>query len=152
MMLPGSTRSPERGKRPTAADARASVPSTGAGQSLYPPLVGSWGSGIFDDDLASDLRDEWQDALERGSSPEEATSKLLSGLGSEVADDQDDGPVFWIALATLQLDAGALQRAVAERDTSAIPTNLERWRGDADSDDFADRERLLSDLERRLNG
>jgi hypothetical protein len=91
MTLPGSTRSPERGKRPTAADARASVPSTGAGQSPYPPLVGSWGSGIFDDDLASDLRDEWQDALERGSSPEEATSKLLSGLGSEVADDQDDG-------------------------------------------------------------
>jgi hypothetical protein len=114
--------------------------------------MGSWGSGIFDDDLASDLRDEWQDALERGSSPEEATSKLLAGVGSEVADDQDDGPVFWIALATLQLDAGALQRTVAERATSAIPTNLERWRGDADSDDFAERERLLSDLQRRLNG
>jgi hypothetical protein len=39
-----------------------------------------------------------------------------------------------------------------ERATSAIPANLERWRGDADSDDFAERERLLSDLERRLNG
>jgi hypothetical protein len=114
--------------------------------------MGAWGTGIFDDDLASDLRDEWHDAVEGGSSTDEATSALLGGFGSEVADDEDDGPVFWIALAALQLEAGALQRTVGEQAISAIPKNLERWRGEADTAAFAERERLLSDLQFRLSG
>ena len=95
--------------------------------------MGAWGTGIFDDDLPSDLRDEWQDAVDGGASPDEATSALLAGIGTEVGEDEDDGPVFWIALAALQLDAGALQRAVVERANLAIPATLERWREDADS-------------------
>jgi hypothetical protein len=106
--------------------------------------MGAWGTGIFDDDLPSDLRDEWQNAVDGGASPDEATSALLAGIGAEVGEDEDDGPVFWIALAALQLDAGALQRAVVERANLAIPATLERWREDADSDAVAERERLLS--------
>jgi hypothetical protein len=113
--------------------------------------VGAWGTGIFDDDLAADLRDEWQEAVEGGSSPTEATSALVAGLGSEVADDEDDGPVFWIALAALLLEQGALDREVAERAKAAIPSNLARWREDAEADDLAERERVLGDLLRRLD-
>lgn len=39
--------------------------------------MGAWGSAIFSDDTAADLRDDWKDLLGEGLSPEEATKKLV---------------------------------------------------------------------------
>jgi hypothetical protein len=39
--------------------------------------MGSWGPGIFSDDVASDVRDDWREAIAEGLSPEDATDRLV---------------------------------------------------------------------------
>jgi hypothetical protein len=48
-------------------------------------------------------------------------------------------PVFWIALAALQLEAAEVTPAVAARAVQAIPANLSRWREEATAEDFTAR-------------
>jgi len=111
--------------------------------------VGAWGAGIFDDDVALDVRDAWEDALADGASPAEASRRLSRAFSEHIAD-TDDGPIFWLALASLQLEAGALEPEVAQRARSSVQPNLERWRDEATPDDYAARESELTELERWL--
>jgi hypothetical protein len=38
--------------------------------------VGTWGPGIFSDDLAADVREDFRDLISQGLTPEEATERL----------------------------------------------------------------------------
>lgn len=40
--------------------------------------MGTWGTAIFSDDLAADVRDDWREAILDGLDREEATQKLLA--------------------------------------------------------------------------
>jgi hypothetical protein len=112
--------------------------------------MGAWGTGIFDDDLAADMRLEWSHSVAAGGSPADATAALIDGLGTDVRDDPDDGPVFWIALAALQVEAGALDEGVASQARDSFPPNLARWRNESTPEDAAERERVLGELNERL--
>jgi len=112
--------------------------------------MGAWGTGIFEDDVAADVRGEWEDAVGSGSSVSDATAALIGGLGADFIPDVDDGPVFWIALAALQVEAGEVAPDVAARAVEAIPANLSRWREEATAEDLAAREQVLGALEQRL--
>lgn len=112
--------------------------------------MGAWGTGLFDDDIAADIRGVWEAAIGRGDSPEAATAAVLNDLGSEMADDPDDGPILWITLAALQTDANAVHTEVKSRALDAMPQNIERWRRDASAEDAAERERVLHGLRERL--
>jgi hypothetical protein len=113
--------------------------------------VGTWGTGIFENDLAVDVEAAWSEAIGRGVSPADATDGVIASLGADVIDDQDDGPVFWLALATLQMDAHALDATVREHAQSAISQNLARWRDEASKSDAAEREHVLNELGARLS-
>jgi hypothetical protein len=120
-------------------------------RSAYPSAsMGAWGTGVFEDDVAADVRGEWEDAIESGSSVPDATAALIDGLGADFIPDQDDGPVFWIALAALQLEAAEITPEVAARAVEAIPANLSRWREEATEEDVSARERVLSELQHRI--
>ena len=112
--------------------------------------MGVWGTGIFEDDAAADVRGEWEAAVASGSSVSDATAELIGGLGADFIPDEDDGPVFWIALAALQLEAAEVMPDVAARAIEAIPANLSRWREESSAEDFAAREQVLGELEHRL--
>jgi Domain of unknown function (DUF4259) len=112
--------------------------------------VGAWGTGIFEDDVAADIRGEWEEAVGSGSSAADATAAMIEGLGADFIPDEDDGPVFWIALAALRLEAGQVAPDVAARAVESIPANLARWRGEATDEDFEAREQVLRELEQRL--
>jgi hypothetical protein len=112
--------------------------------------VGTWGTGLFDDDLAADMQGIWEDAVGQGGSPSDATGRLMQELGAECAEDMDEGPVFWMTLASLQQDAGALDPEVKRRALEGIEPNLERWRDEATPEDAEERERVLSALRARL--
>jgi hypothetical protein len=113
--------------------------------------VGAWGVGLFEDDVAADVRAAWEGSIAEGRPPAEITARLIDGIGSAFIDDVDDGPVFWIALAALQLEADALDPNVAQRAAAPIPVNIERWHEEADPDEAAHRERALDDLLRRVS-
>jgi hypothetical protein len=81
--------------------------------------MGTWGASIFANDLAADLRGDWREMLEDGTTPEAATDHLLREYASALAD-PDDGPVFWLALAAVQQSTGRLLDRVRDEALSII--------------------------------
>jgi hypothetical protein len=83
--------------------------------------MGSWGSGIFDDDLALDIRAAFEREIESGADVPTATHKVLQQFAS-AAKDSDDSPVVYLALAALQLELGALQPEIRTKALHIIRT------------------------------
>jgi hypothetical protein len=117
--------------------------------------MGTWGSGIFDDDLALDIKGHFDDAVAGGTSPAEAAKALMqSELAQEIIeefseDERDE--MFWeesgglfFAVATLQLEHGVLQPDVREQTLRAI----DHWLALAEGD--VERTAMLEALESRL--
>lgn len=78
--------------------------------------MGTWGTGIFDNDDASDLREEFRDLIAAGRSAEEATAELVESHGA--GDGDLEVHDFWLALAATQhalghVGAGVIERALA---------------------------------------
>jgi len=104
--------------------------------------VGVLGTGLYDDDTAADVRDQWRDLVSSGVDPVEATSRLIAGFESELDDPEVAGP-FWLALADTAWRAGRLEPRVLERARAvlATPHELNRWTG-------KDRDRRAAILDR----
>ncbi|CAB4946679.1 unannotated protein [freshwater metagenome] len=124
----------------------------------------SWYSGLFDDDdLAADVRGDWEAALAGGASPSRATRRLVEDWLDEVAGAPALAASFWIALAALQLHAGVLETDVRDRAVRAIGRgeDLQRWEAgpfgrvldedpDDDRDEVAVRRHVTTALRARL--
>jgi len=93
--------------------------------------MGTWGTGLFSDDTACDVRDEYRDLIAAGASGEEATTLLLDSW-KEILDDPDAGPVFWLALAVTQWKIGRLEESVKDKALVIIASgaDLKRWEVD----------------------
>ena len=70
-------------------------------------MMGAWGTAIFSDDYACDVRDDYVKEIIRGKTSEEATEAVKKTHLSTDPED-DDAPVFWIALAITQWKKGRL--------------------------------------------
>ena len=115
--------------------------------------MGTWGTGIFDDDLTCDVRDTFQDVLSRGGSVEAATAEVLSTFGDDVIGDSEDEPKLWLALAAAQLDAGMVTDEIRQAALRVIDdgTDLRNWEAqEATPDDVDSRSRALQELRVRL--
>lgn len=90
--------------------------------------MGAWGPGLFQDDTACDVRDEFLDLIGDGQSTEEATAALEGRWGTPQFD-PDDASVFWIALAATQARYGRLLPHVKDRAVAIIDAgaDLERF-------------------------
>jgi hypothetical protein len=122
----------------------------------------AWESGIFDDDLAADVRADWEDELAGGASAPEATRRLVEEWTDEVAGSPALAASFWIALAALQLRDDAIDTDVRDRAIRAIGRgeDLERWSrrpfdgleldGEDALDDLVARRHATADLRARL--
>lgn len=110
--------------------------------------MGTSGTGLFDDDVACDVRDEYIDLLTSGVAPAEATAALRQRWGAAL-DDPDDGPTFWLALAATQWKYGVLEAEVRDQALAVIAngSNLARWEG---SSAAKRRAKVLTELRRTL--
>ncbi len=90
--------------------------------------MGAWGTALFSDDTACDVREDYRDCIGDGLSGPQATDRLLDEWKSSV-DDPDEGGVFWLALAVTQWKCGRLEPRVQERALQAIASgsDLRRW-------------------------
>ena len=95
--------------------------------------MGTWGTAIFSDDLASDVRDDWRDLIAGGLSAQAATDEIAAQY-REVLQDTEVRGVFWLALALTQHRAGRLQGEVLRQALAVIEDGLDlaRW-GDDES-------------------
>lgn len=90
--------------------------------------MGAWGPGLYQDDVALDVRDYYKDQLHRGKEGEQITQELIA-QNSDILEDPDDGPVFWLALADVQWKMGRLENVVKQNALNIIDENVDlmRW-------------------------
>jgi hypothetical protein len=113
--------------------------------------MGTWGAGIFDDDVALDVRATFEDALSAGLNVAEAIQKVLEEL-AEAVEDEDDGPVVYLALSALQLEQGEVQPDIRDKALMIIATGqgLGRWE-EAGPDAVRERKQVLERLKGSLS-
>jgi hypothetical protein len=90
--------------------------------------MGVWGTGIFSDDTACDVRDRYRDLVGDGLAGQQATDLLLEEF-REALDDPEAAPVIWLALAATQWRCGRLEPRVQERALEVIDggSDMMRW-------------------------
>ena len=76
--------------------------------------MGTWGVGLLSDDTAVDVYGEYMDKYNDGVD-HAAIREVLEEDFADYLEDDDDGPVFWIALALAQWECGVLAPDVQER-------------------------------------
>ncbi len=116
--------------------------------------MGTWGHGIFDNDIALDMRGEFEEALAEGLDAHAATQRVIATY-EESFEDFDEAPMVRLALAGLQLEHGSLEPWVRHQALAVIDAdpNLERWlegwdAGRAEAE--AERRKVLEGLKARL--
>ena len=110
--------------------------------------MGTWGTGLFSDDLAADLRGEFRDLIGEGLTTEAAVNRLQGEHESSVRDPEEES-VFWLALAETGWRLGRLQDTVLKNALRVIDSgqDLSRWE---DAADRKKREQILSKLRAKL--
>lgn len=111
--------------------------------------MGAWGTGIFQDDTAGDIRDEYRDHIGNGLSGPEATARILKSYASSLSDPGEAG-VVWLALAATQWKVGRLDNDTLQHALQVIDSgsDLEKW-GDATKDRAA-RKTVLEKLRAQI--
>ena len=112
--------------------------------------MGAWGTGLYQDDDTCDIKEEYLTYLRIGMSNEEALEELME-CNEDLIEDEEIGPLFWLALADTQWKYGRLTNEVKEKALEVINSgkDLERW--EEDNKLYEKRKKVLEDLKERLN-
>lgn len=96
--------------------------------------MGAWGPGLYQNDVALDVKDTYEDLLHKGVLDEEITDRILEEYADSLID-ADDGPVIWFALADIQQRRGRLDETVKEKTISFIDAgaDLPAWKNAPES-------------------
>ena len=114
--------------------------------------MGAWGTAVFSDDLAADVRGEWRELLLAGADPGEATARIKQSF-TEALEDPDEGVVFWLAFAAAQMETGRLADNVRDRALEIIDRGGDIARWEAEDPSLArQRQRALESLATKLRG
>lgn len=111
--------------------------------------MGAWGTALFSDDAAADVRDDYRDLIGDGFTSSQATQALVNEWCDALAD-SDQASVFWLALASTQWQCGRLEPRVKAKALKIIEegSDLRRWREDPKL--LKKREAVLSKLQGQL--
>ena len=110
--------------------------------------MGTWGTGLYSDDFAADLRGDFRDLLGEGLAGSAAVDQLMSDYADSLAD-PDEEPVFWLALADISWKLGRMDERVRENALRIIDEgrDLARWESPRDR---TKREAVLAKLRAQL--
>ena len=112
--------------------------------------MGAWGPGIFSDDTACDIRDDYREYLGEGLTGDQATARILGQYKSSLADPYD-AAVVWLALAATQWKLGRLEPDTLSQAFRVIDSGAGLLRWTAETKDYAKREAALEKLKTQLN-
>jgi Fe-S-cluster formation regulator IscX/YfhJ len=119
--------------------------------------MGAWGTGLWEDDLACDIQDEWNELLDEGMSPRKAAKIILKSWLEELEDYDDDmerqpdESILYISLAALQMRHRALTIGIKKKAIELIDkgADLELWE-DSDIQDYEERKKFLIEFKEKL--
>lgn len=77
--------------------------------------MGMWSYQIFGDDIALDVEDTFNEYLEDGYSNEDAANKVLEYFDYAIIEDRHSSVVVFLALASVQIEKGAVNSVVKEK-------------------------------------
>jgi hypothetical protein len=111
--------------------------------------MGTFGVGLFHDDVALDVRDQYLDLLASGASDEEAFRTMVREWNPSLADCDDEGPIFWLALAATQWEYGRLHPRAKAQALKIIDQgkDIDRW---AEAGLAKKRQAVLARLKKKL--
>jgi hypothetical protein len=94
--------------------------------------MGAWGTGIFADDIAADLRNDYRKLIGDGVAGPQATDTLIAQWTPQ--GDPDLEPVFWLGLALTQRSCGRLEERVKAEALRVIADGsaIQPWAGGPD--------------------
>lgn len=87
--------------------------------------MGTWGFNIFEDDLALDIKDAFQELIDEGETVEIATQIILEEFEDSL-EDFDEGVTAVLALGTLALEKGEITDRLKKELINAS-NNEEYW-------------------------
>ena len=110
--------------------------------------MGTWGTGLYSDDLAADLRGDFRDLVGEGVPASSAVDRLMSEYAESLSDPNEE-PVFWLALADTSWRLGRLADHVRDTALRIIDhgRDLARWESKRDR---SKREAVLANLRAQL--
>ncbi|GAB6563995.1 MarR family transcriptional regulator [Bacillus mobilis] len=115
--------------------------------------MGAWGTGLFDDDTTCDVKEQFIEYIEDGSSAGEATKLILEEYVDEfdIEEDLEVMSLVYIGLAAIQLEKGYLQEKVRSNAIALIErgADLELWE-EADVEDYEERKKVLDEFKQQL--
>lgn len=117
--------------------------------------MGAWGTGLFSDDTAAEIRDAYRELIAGGASDADATIQLQARfLTNEPEIRAYVEPIFWLVLARTQWEIGRLDDQTRARAIAVIDSgqDIERWRSSgASSADIRKRAKVLDALRKTLH-
>lgn len=113
--------------------------------------MGAWGPGLYQDDVAEDVKTEYVNLLRIGKTNQEATEKLIED-NRMIINDFDDAPIFWFALADTQWKLGRLLPYVKDKALMYLTKedDLKKW-DNGNKTSYKYRKKVLEELIQRLN-
>lgn len=113
--------------------------------------MGAWGTSLYANDAACDLRGDYLEKLKDGKSNQDATQELLTQY-QESLTDPEEAPLVWFALADTQWDYGRLLPEVKEAALHSLQSTdeRERWRESGEQQRIA-WEKTLRKLEEKIS-
>lgn len=90
--------------------------------------MGTWGAGLYQNDIGEDIKLIYQDQLRHGKTSTAITAEL-SAIYEEALTFPDDAASFWFALADIQWDYGRLLPDVKDQALMYLSagSDLQRW-------------------------
>ena len=114
--------------------------------------MGTWGPKLYEDDMAEDIKDEYEELLEKGVSNKEAIEHICQMYKEEI-EDSDEKTIFWIVLADVLYKHKNLTKLVKEKALKEIELgeDLKRWKNEASKEDYITRKKELEELRKKLD-
>ncbi|MDR3572450.1 MAG: hypothetical protein P4L50_01195 [Anaerolineaceae bacterium] len=111
--------------------------------------MGTWGTGLYSDDTACDVRDDYKDILGDGIAEPDATDLLIEQWRNALSD-PDISSVFWLVLADVQWNLGKLQEKVKQEAIKVIENSSDLIRWSSNQKFVLKRKVVLARLRRKL--
>lgn len=111
--------------------------------------MGTWGTDLFADDEAADIRDTLMQELRRTQSESAALKTALALFQPET--DDECGYLFWIVTASIFWDYGRLTPELRDKALAAIDSGADelRWESAAEKDRL-DRKKTMAAIRTKL--
>ena len=112
--------------------------------------MGTWGAKLINDDFTLDIISEFFELFDNGEDPKDIRTKLKSSYADSIEDD-DEGHLFWFALAKAQWDIGFLDKDILEKVEDIVNSDIDtkKWI-ELDGENPEKRQKLIKEFAKEI--